>query len=90
MNPPEPGLSLALTHRRGYGNVAELVEAPRHQPGQLGANVQRPVAVVSHQSDVPQLVLDGGPEGVCVEDARIRDGGSQLEQDRESLQVTAL
>ena len=60
---PGPGLTLALAHSRGEGYVAQLVEAARHEAGEAGAHVQGPVAVVRHQADVLQLVLDGGGQG---------------------------
>ena len=65
---PGPGLSLALPHRGGERDVAELVEPARHEAREAGAHVQRAVAVVRHQADVLQLVLDGGGQGVAVED----------------------
>ena len=60
---PSPGLTLAQPHGRGQRDVAQLVEAPGHEAREAGAHVQGSVAVIRHQADVLQLVLDGGGQG---------------------------
>ena len=69
--PPCPGLTLALPHSGGQRDVAQLVEAPGDEAGETRAHVQGPVAVVRHQADGLQLVLDGGGQGAGVKDAGV-------------------